>query len=311
MQLTYDGHVSQFAWSPDGNWLVYVSQAEDSPQMYVIRHDGTGTVPLGAGWDPAWSADGRNIVFQNDEQIWVTSPDGMTKVQLTQQANWLWGNPIVAPDNQNVVVAGVDEISADVFGNAPFLFYTIPITGGALTPLTGMAQPEEGRLPSDLRFSPDGTRFAYFTAYQQSNCFIPGDFRSLNADGSNGHSIVPDIVWSQVTTDTERYVSGNTYTWSPDGSQIVLTASVYECGDVTDAPPTEVVSRTTYVVDPMGVVIRSWASEGREFAWSPDGTQIAYVLPVANREDGIIYVSDTQGESPIIVSAGLAPAWRP
>jgi Tol biopolymer transport system component/LysM repeat protein len=306
-----DGHIDQFAWSPDGNALVYVSQKDETSQLFLIRHDGTGLISLGPGWDPAWDREGRYITFQSDDNIWLVTPDGRQRVQLTRQSGWTWSNPVFAPDGQSVVVAGVEEARQDTYGNASFFFYSVPVTGGPMIQLPGMTRAEEGRLPTNLRYSPDGTRFAYFTSFQGSACFIPGDFRVLRSDGSNGRSLVPDIVWSLVTTDTERFVWGSTFAWSPDGSQVVLTAAIYQCGANTDIGFTEVVSRTTYIVDPVGTLIRSWVSAGEEFAWSPDGTRLAYTVRTPDQDEGTIYVSDTQGANVVRIGQGWAPAWRP
>lgn len=311
VQFTRDGHIDQFAWSPDGSALVYVSQSDETSQLFLIQHDGTGLIPLGPGWDPAWDRAGRYIAFQSDDNIWLVTPNGDQRMQLTRQSGWAWSNPEFAPDGQSVVVAGVEEAMKDTYGNASFFLYSVPITGGTMTQLPGMTRAEEGRLPANLRFSPDGTRFAYFTSFQGNACFIPGDFRVLRSDGSNGRSLVPDIVWSQVTTDTERFVWGNTFAWSPDGSQVVLTAVIYQCGANANIGSAEVVSRTTYIVDPMGTLIRSWVSAGEEFAWSPDGTRLAYVVRTPDQDEGTIYVSDTRGANAVRVGEGWAPAWRP
>ncbi len=311
VQFTRDGHIDQFAWSPDGSALVYVSQRDETSQLFLIRHDGTGLTPLGPGWDPDWDREGRYITFQSDNNIWLATPDGRQRVQLTRQSGWTWSNPVFAPDGQSVVVAGVEEALKDTYGNASFFFYSVPITGGSMAQLPGMGRAEEGRLPANLRYSPDGTRFAYFTSFQGSACFNPGDFRVFRSDGSNGRSLVPDIVWSLVTTDTERFVGGSTFAWSPDGSQVVLTAAIYQCGANTDTGFTEVASRATYIVDPMGTLIRSWISGGEEFSWSPDGTRLAYTVRAPDQDEGTIYVSDNQGANVVQIGQGWAPAWRP
>jgi Tol biopolymer transport system component len=288
-----------------------VSQQNDVSQLYSIQADGTDQKALGPGWNPAWDADSQMIVYYNAENIWLVARDGSGQAQLTKQTGWAWSNPVFAPDGKNVVVAGVEEAMKDTYGNASFFFYSVPITGVAMNQLPNMTRAEEGRLPDNLSFSPDGSRFAYFTSFQGSACFIPGDFKVLKEDGSNTHSLVPDIVWSQITTDTERFMWGSTFAWSPDGSQAVLTAAIFQCGANTDTGSTEIVSRTTYIVDPVGTLVRSWVSKGEEFAWSPDGTRLAYTVRSLNADEGIIYTSDTQGTGVVEIGQGWAPAWRP
>ncbi len=67
-RFTRGKHDIQPRWSPDGRWLLFVSQRDDERgQIYLIPTDGgearqLTAMPNGAS-DPAWSPDGRRIAF--------------------------------------------------------------------------------------------------------------------------------------------------------------------------------------------------------------------------------------------------------
>ena len=46
------------AWSPDGNYLVFLSDRAGDPELYLMRADGTGQTRLthakGPDWLPRW-----------------------------------------------------------------------------------------------------------------------------------------------------------------------------------------------------------------------------------------------------------------
>ncbi len=54
------------AWSPDGNWIVYVGRKGDANDLFVIPASGgqpTQLTDSGVVASPTWSADGRTIAF--------------------------------------------------------------------------------------------------------------------------------------------------------------------------------------------------------------------------------------------------------
>jgi Tol biopolymer transport system component len=73
------------AWSPDGGRIVFVSQAGQSDDIWVMNADGTSARNLTANawqWDkhPSWSPDSSRIVFWSNRdgrnQIYVMDDQG-------------------------------------------------------------------------------------------------------------------------------------------------------------------------------------------------------------------------------------------
>jgi serine/threonine-protein kinase len=63
-------------FSPDGNWLAYVSDQSGRNEVYVRPFPGPGTpvqVSTEGGWEPCWSSDQREIFFSL-----ITGPDQLT-----------------------------------------------------------------------------------------------------------------------------------------------------------------------------------------------------------------------------------------
>ena len=71
-------HERSPAWSPDGNWVAYFSDASGDYALCLAAQDGKGTarvLPLkGAGFytDPKWSPDSKKLSFvDNSHSIWI------------------------------------------------------------------------------------------------------------------------------------------------------------------------------------------------------------------------------------------------
>ena len=61
------------AFSPDGHWIAYDSNETGSRQIHVRpygRPGGYVTVSTGGGWTPTWRADGRELFYRRDREVW-------------------------------------------------------------------------------------------------------------------------------------------------------------------------------------------------------------------------------------------------
>ncbi|MDB4925407.1 amidohydrolase family protein [Mucilaginibacter sp.] len=129
------------------------------------------------------------IVCNVQAQKWnVDNPPGQAKKVTINTNEGTWMNLDVSPDGKSIVF--------DLLGD----IYTIPVTGGKATLLTGGkawdVQP---------RYSPDGKLISYTSDKEGGdNIWI------MNADGSNKHAI---------TKESFRLL--NNASWTPDGQYVV------------------------------------------------------------------------------------------
>src|SRR5512140_3319235 len=68
------------AWSPDGNSIAFVSNANGSNQIWVSAANGGSAKAItsfdGSIASPTWSPDGHIIVFVRDGNLWQINSDG-------------------------------------------------------------------------------------------------------------------------------------------------------------------------------------------------------------------------------------------
>ena len=99
-------------WSHDGKRIVFTSDRDGDPEIYVMNADGTSPHRLthtpGRDAHPFFSRDGKRIVFQSprangvDTNIYVMNSDGSNVVKLTNLKGFA-GVPVYSPDEKLIV----------------------------------------------------------------------------------------------------------------------------------------------------------------------------------------------------------------
>ena len=201
-----DGRTVAFAWSPGadpGPGAPFVGAG-----IGMINSNGSGmrrVVTADAGQsvaEPAWTADGRTILFQKtdasgSQSIWAVDAASGAQRQLTPGPND--SSPLGSPDGAHI--AYFRRVAAT---------YPNPSTQEAVGDANGANPVAAGtNLVSD--WSPDGSRFLYsLNGLYTANGFLVGIFTSA-IDGS-GQTKVADLPAQDVEPE-----------FSPDGQSIVWT----------------------------------------------------------------------------------------
>ncbi len=164
------GYDAECAYSPDGKQIVFCSDRDGDPDIYVMNVDGTNVRQITdqPGYDggPFFSPDGHSIVYRSDRlredhlQVHVISLDGKHDVALTAGESVNWG-PYWHPREPYVIWAGADHSRPGVRPNYDLWIMRLQWDGAK--PRAGQTWRVTSHPSADVLpvFSPDGNRLMW------------------------------------------------------------------------------------------------------------------------------------------------------
>jgi Tol biopolymer transport system component len=181
------------SFSPDGQYVVYMSERDGNRDLYVMDLEGNDTQRLtddpAYDYEPAWSPDGTQIAFVSrrtgDSEIYIMNADGTDLKQITEAPKLDW-RPVWSPDGEWILFESWRNGNADIF--------MMRADGSDLTQLTDSLA-EDG----NPTFSPDGR---YIVFHSQRT----GNYQLFIMDVEN-----PEEQWHLPTKSTRALLP----VWSP------------------------------------------------------------------------------------------------
>jgi Tol biopolymer transport system component len=273
--------------------LAFTSTRSGDGDIYLVDVHGGGLRQLTEGPEldiqPAWSPDGRQIVFVRRHwdvfgrvtggDIYVVNADGSGLRKLTNHAGG-FAFPTWSPDGSQIAFGGGGGQLPEIWMSSVFI---VNADGSGLTNLTGHAG--SFGMPT---WSPDGSRLAFEGGLPTD---AEGGIFMVNTDGSG----------------LVRLSNGYGPSWSPDGTRIAfLNWSDDDGGSLA------VINWDGSDYTPL---IKNIFSNTHSPSWSPDGTQIAFFhaphghaqIHVINADgSGLLAVTDSGGDR-----RDLIPVWSP
>jgi Tol biopolymer transport system component len=277
---TFPGKNGRIAFIQDGEVFTINPDGSDIKQLTHLGPDNS------ASW-PAWSADGKQIVFNEFPppdgigEIWAMNADGTNQHLVLAEKNFAENRPSFSPDGSKTVFSRCKLLVGD---GSTCAIHTVGVTGTGLTRIVDYHPDSNQRSPM---FSPDGTKIAFIISTDAAAGFL-GVTYIVNADGTNLH---------RITEPEPCFIRPD---WSPDGNQIVAFA--HFCNPrpeeiaVINSDGTGSIQYLTHNgKDYFG------GSHDRNPAFSPDGNFIVFERNAPDFSGSAIYLmkSDGTGLKPI------------
>ena len=331
------GEGDYFSWSPDGTQLAFTGFHLPRPGrfVYVVNIDGSNLRQIASGSviKCSWSPDGKLVAFHEYHpersaslplyNVFVIQPDGSGKKSVLEKVT-LYSSPVWSPRGEFLSFLAKSEGSQGL--------YIWAASQQRLRFFGGVGGPFD--------WSPDGRQIAFGTVAGVKLLDIETAATKLlfHTTGFSRPLWFQDgkrLLLLQNPDSNRRYTSdfSELELWTTNLEPRFITKVTDEALVVTDlsSPPTgthiafETATGTAekpepgpvYVVNPDGSRLRKLpvtAIRSEWFAWSPDGTRIAFVKEISPTSYQI-YIANADGSGAQILvdgpSANFAPAWQP
>lgn len=297
----------------DGNWEVYVTDADGQNQTRLTRRNGHTRFPL-------WSPDRTQIAFATQVggpgdgwDFWVMNADGSGARRLCSGLVGKSGREW-SPDGRRIALTRSAGHNMDV--------YVVEVASGQLSRVTTAAG--EDRDPS---WSPDGAHIA-FTSERDGNREIyvartdGGDVQRLTNDPAKDASPAWSPDGSRILFVSARTGTSELHLMTTDGLQVEkLTSGAYASSDVPRWSPDgsyvafQIAEGSRYDIgllrlhDRQQTVLVGTPHNDGSYTWSPDGTRLAYISGRSGAENLHVIDVESYRSTRITATWSLTPSW--
>ncbi len=260
-RVTYDAASlpREAAWSPDGQWIVFVSNREGNADLWKQRIGNADPVRLTATEtdesEPEWSPDGRAIVFRSERDgggLFVMPADGGAERMVSSfgyEPRWspdstqiLFKRSAILPDLPNLYLVGLD-------GKPPR-----PFRPDVLAQFAAL----------QAAWHPDGRRISIWGAAQR------GHLSFVNVAVDSALVTAPEM--STAVRENLAGLSPGRFVWARSGNYVYFEGVA---GDTKNIWRITVDPVTEQLIDgPQRLT--TGAEEETNVAVSPDGTKVLY-----------------------------------
>ncbi|MCO6509948.1 MAG: PD40 domain-containing protein [Aridibacter famidurans] len=197
------------AWSPDGRKIAFASIRDGNWEIYVMNADGSQQTRLTNDFAvdrrPSWSPSGEFLIFESrpggtsSSEIYRMRADGSELAQITNNS-FYEHSAKYSPDGNLIVFVSEQDGNAEI--------YVMNADGGNRKRLT--TDPETD---SDPAWSPDGSRIVFARGFQNAK-----ELYLIDRNGSNELRLTQNQ-WEDMMPE-----------FSPDGTKIVFVTT-FECSN--------------------------------------------------------------------------------
>ncbi len=284
------GSDSNPQWSPDGQWIAFLSYHPDAltTDIYRVRLNGTGeerlTTNAAVLRTPSWSPDGQWIAFEaagdnrDNYEVCRMRANGTDKRCLTSSPGWD-GMPSWSPDGQRIAFLSEREGSAAL--------YRMRANGTDQQRLSDPALPLARDFP---QWSPDGQHLTFVSSPDEFN----NQMNIYETDGSSQQPITSGHGW---------HIGPK---WSPDGQWILFEYCLDPNGEA------QLYALYRMRIDGTGLK-RLTTTDVWGAQWSPDGQWIAFTSRRHGNYEVYRMRADGSDQQRLTVRPGpdYDPQWSP
>ncbi len=202
-------------WSPDGTKIAFASSRDGSSQIYITDENGSNPTKLTIDYEndfPIWLPDGKDIAFRttDGDGLWwwrIASLESNEISQFSEPSyDFFFQTPAWSPDGKHIAYMSLVEQQQRNDGSSQI--HIKNADGSSDIALTNDVWANINPV-----WSPDGTRIAFLSERDgKYNMFA---LYVMSKDGTNLQKLTEPI-----------YSENVTFSWFPDGQQIVIGSDV-------------------------------------------------------------------------------------